>query len=123
MSDPESTTGCCRAKDPQVQRLADLFRALSHPARLGILEELAARPGACCGDIVDCLPLAQSTVSQHLQVLKETGLISCEVRGRTCRYSLNLPALSRDLSAASDLLTRLAVLAGSATIVSASKKD
>lgn len=119
MSDPESTTGCCRATDPEVQRLADLFRALSHPARLGILEELARRPNACCGDIVDCLPLAQSTVSQHLQVLKETGLISCEVRGRTCRYSLDLPTVADDLTAAAALLTRLASLAG----VSASEKD
>jgi DNA-binding transcriptional ArsR family regulator len=119
MSDPESTTGCCRAKDPEVQRLAELFRALSHPARLGILEELAARPDACCGDIVDCLPLAQSTVSQHLQVLKETGLVSCEVRGRTCRYSLNLHAVAVELTAAAALLARLASLAGA----SASEKD
>ncbi len=119
MSDPESTTGCCRAKDPRVQRLAELFRALSHPARLGILEELARRPNACCGDIVDCLPLAQSTVSQHLQVLKETGLISCEVRGRTCRYSLDLPAVAVELTAAAALLARLASLAGA----SASEKD
>lgn len=121
MSNSESTTGCCRAKDPEVQRLADLFRALSHPARLGILEELARRPDACCGDIVDCLPLAQSTVSQHLQVLKETGLITCEARGRTCRYSLDLATVTGDLTAAAALLARLASLAGASA--SASEKD
>lgn len=60
------------------EELAALAKALGHPARIQILRILARRTSCVCGDIVDELPLAQSTVSQHLKVLKEAGL----VRGR-----------------------------------------
>ena len=65
--------------------LAALARALGHPARVQILRLLARRSACVCGEIVDELPLAQSTVSQHLKVLKDAALIRGEIDGpRTC---------------------------------------
>lgn len=75
-------------------QLAKVYRALGHPARLAIIETLAKQNNACCGEIVDCLPLAQSTVSQHIQVLKDTGLLTCQAKGRSCHYFLNMKILS-----------------------------
>ena len=71
------------------EELAAIFRALGHPARLAIIKRLALCEEACCGEIVDQLPLAQSTVSQHLQVLKDADLLVCDARGRNCHYLLN----------------------------------
>ena len=68
--------------------LAQLSKGLAHPARVQIVNMLANRPkdSKCvCGDIVDALPLSQSTVSQHLKILKETGWIRGEIdRPRIC---------------------------------------
>lgn len=65
--------------------LAHYARALSHPARLAILRILLRRNACVCGEIVDELPLAQSTVSQHLKILKEAGLIRGAIDPpRTC---------------------------------------
>jgi ArsR family transcriptional regulator, arsenate/arsenite/antimonite-responsive transcriptional repressor len=75
--------------------LASIFRALGHPARLAIIKQLATQEDACCGEIVNHLPLAQSTVSQHLQVLKDAGLLICDPRGRNCHYLLNWDKLSQ----------------------------
>lgn len=67
------------------EELASLAKALGHPARVKILRILVSRDACICGDIVEKLPLAQSTVSQHLKVLKDVGLIRGEVDGpRTC---------------------------------------
>lgn len=75
--------------------VAGLARALSHPARVAILRLLAERRGCICGEIVDELPLAQATVSQHLKVLKSAGLVEGEVEGpRTC-YCLSPGARER----------------------------
>ncbi len=69
-------------------RLAALAKALGHPARIAILRTLAGR-SCLCGEIVEVMPLAQSTVSQHLKVLKEAGWIAGAIDGpRTC-YSLD----------------------------------
>ena len=69
--------------------LATLFKALSHPARVAIIEYLLSVDTCICGDIVDELPLSQSTVSQHLKELKEAGLIEGEITGvKTC-YCIN----------------------------------
>lgn len=77
------------------QELADLTKALGHPARVKILRLLAARNSCVCGELVDELPLAQSTVSQHLKVLKDAGLIRGEISGpRTC-YCLEPRTLRR----------------------------
>lgn len=65
--------------------LAAFAKALAHPARVQILRLLTRRGSCVCGEIVDELPLAQSTVSQHLKVLKDAGLIQGEIDGpRTC---------------------------------------
>jgi DNA-binding transcriptional ArsR family regulator len=72
----------------QREELARLCKALAHPVRIHIVQYLMKLDAAClCGDIVNILPLAQSTVSQHLKVLKEAGLIAGEIDGpRTCYY-------------------------------------
>jgi ArsR family transcriptional regulator len=77
------------------EELARLAKALGHPARVQIVRLLVRREACVCGDIVDELPLAQSTVSQHLKVLKEAGLIRGEIDGpRTC-YCIEPRALRR----------------------------
>ena len=78
--------------DPRTATLARLAKALGHPARIAILETLAKRATCICGEIVECLPLAQSTVSQHLKELQEAGLIT-EVDGPRSCYCLNPDAI------------------------------
>ena len=75
--------------------LATLARALGHPARVGILRLLARRGDCMCGGIVDELPLAQATVSQHLRVLKDAGFIQGEVEGPRVCYCLAPEAMRR----------------------------
>jgi ArsR family transcriptional regulator, arsenate/arsenite/antimonite-responsive transcriptional repressor len=70
-------------------RLADLAKALAHPARIAILEFLAKQDTCVCGDIVDELPLSQATVSQHLAELKRIGLIKGEIEGPKVCYCIN----------------------------------
>lgn len=69
--------------------LAKYAKSLSHPARVAILKLLIQKQTCICGDIVDELPLAQSTVSQHLKVLKEAGLIKGEIEGSTVCYCID----------------------------------
>ena len=76
------------------QKLADLAKALAHPARLRILRLLLATPGCIGGDIVDAVGLAQSTVSEHLRILKAAGVITGEISGPRVCYALNPEALS-----------------------------
>jgi ArsR family transcriptional regulator, arsenate/arsenite/antimonite-responsive transcriptional repressor len=102
----KSSADCCPAPnvEPDLrategkeadEELAALAKAIGHPARVQILRILARRTTCVCGDIVDELPLAQSTVSQHLKLLKEAGLIRGEVDGpRTC-YCIEPRALRR----------------------------
>lgn len=67
------------------KQLARWAKALAHPARIAILKVLAKRCTCLCGDITEEVPLAQSTVSQHLKVLKQAGLIQGDIEGtRTC---------------------------------------
>jgi ArsR family transcriptional regulator len=75
--------------------LATLTKALGHPARVKILRVLARRGRCVCGEIVDELPLAQSTVSQHLKVLRDAALIRGEVDGPRVCYCLSPRALRR----------------------------
>jgi ArsR family transcriptional regulator, arsenate/arsenite/antimonite-responsive transcriptional repressor len=70
-------------------RLADLAKALAHPARIAILEFLAKQDTCVCGDIVDELPLSQATVSQHLAELKRIGLIKGEIEGPKVCYCID----------------------------------
>lgn len=70
-------------------RTAQLAKAIAHPARIAILEVLAQRSTCICGDISEELPLAQSTVSQHLKALKSAGIIQGTVEGVRSCYCLN----------------------------------
>ena len=76
--------------DPE---LADLAKALAHPARLRILKLLLATPGCIGGDIVGAVGLAQSTVSEHLRILKVAGVITGEIDGPRVCYAMNPAAL------------------------------
>lgn len=75
--------------------LAQFAKALGHPARVTILRLLATRNACVCGELVDELPLAQSTVSQHLKVLKEAGLIRGEISGPSTCYCLEPRSVRR----------------------------
>ncbi len=77
------------------EELATLTKALGHPARVQIMRLLVRREACICGDIVDELPLAQSTVSQHLKVLKEAGLIRGDIDGPRVCYCVEPRALRR----------------------------
>lgn len=77
------------------EELAALAKAIGHPARVQILRILVRRNACVCGDIVEELPLAQSTVSQHLKVLKDTGLIRGDVDGPRVCYCIEPRALRR----------------------------
>lgn len=75
--------------DTSAEQLAQLAWAVAHPARVRIVRLLISRETCICGEIVDSLPLAQSTVSQHLKILKESGLIQGEVDGPKVCYCIN----------------------------------
>lgn len=70
-------------------RLAKYAKALAHPARVAIMKLLATKATCQCGDIVEELPLSQSTVSQHLKELKEAGLIKGEIEGAKVCYCID----------------------------------
>ena len=76
-------------------QLAAWAKALGHPARIAILRTLAERQTCLCGEVVEELPLAQATVSQHLRVLRDAGLIRGEADGPRSCYCLDAPALRR----------------------------
>jgi ArsR family transcriptional regulator len=75
--------------------VANLAWAIAHPARVRILRILLARQACICGELVDEMPLAQSTVSQHLKILKEAGLVMGEIDGPKVCYCVNPTALAR----------------------------
>ncbi len=77
----------------QQRELASLAKALSHPARIAILQYLASCKTCISGDISDHLPLSRTTVSQHLKELKDLGLIKGEVEGLKMRYCLDKLAI------------------------------
>ncbi|MDF2452814.1 MAG: winged helix-turn-helix transcriptional regulator [Bacteroidota bacterium] len=70
-------------------KIAKYAKALSHPARIAILQLLIKKQSCICGDIVDELPLSQSTVSQHLKELKEAGLIKGDTDGVKVCYCID----------------------------------
>jgi ArsR family transcriptional regulator len=84
------------------EQLLTMLRALANPARLRIVQELRRRENACqCGPLVDALPLAQSTVSEHLKRLREAGLIRGEIDGPAVGYCIdeeNLAWLKREIA-------------------------
>lgn len=80
-------------------RLASLAKAIGHPARIAILRHLATTKACVCGDLVDVLPLSQSTVSQHLRALKAVGIIQGNIEGTSICYCIN-PAVWAETQAA-----------------------
>lgn len=77
------------------EELAALAKAIGHPVRLQIVRLLATRTACVCGEIVGLLPLAQSTVSEHLRILKEAGLVNGEIDGPRVCYCLEPEGLAR----------------------------
>lgn len=75
--------------------LATIAKALGHPARIAILQFLIKTKACVCGDIVDELPLSQSTVSQHLKELKNSGLIKGDIDGPSVCYCVDQKAWSK----------------------------
>lgn len=96
---PQTTPTCCPPTAPAPpfpvdeaaanEQLARLAKALGHPARVAIIRLLMRRDTCVCGEIVDELPLAQSTVSQHLSQLKDAGLIRGAVDGPRVCYCID----------------------------------
>ena len=79
----------------EYEALAGMCKALAHPARLAILQLLAKRGTCVCGEVVEILPLSQATVSQHLKVLLQAGLITGRVDGQNSCYCLNGAEIAR----------------------------
>ncbi len=96
MSDP----GNIHTEEAIASRLA----ALSHPARIAILKHLSASGCCCCKDVVGKVDLAQSTVSQHLKILVDAGLVSYRPDRRRSRYELDRAAVAELSGAVSGLL-------------------
>ncbi|MGO9274089.1 MAG: ArsR/SmtB family transcription factor [Terriglobia bacterium] len=102
------TEVCCPPEPPQRElnlltlegaeadeELAKLSKAIGHPARVRILRMLSRKEARVCSQIVDELPLAQSTVSEHLRILKEAGLVRCSQDGPRVGYCINFDGLRR----------------------------
>lgn len=81
--------GATGATAPDDEALATMCKAIGHPARVAILRSLAHRDTCVTGDLVAELPLAQSTVSEHLRILREAGLIQGEIEGPRTRYCID----------------------------------
>lgn len=87
--------------------LATLAKALGHPARVAIIEYLVKTGTCICGDIVDKLPLAQATVSQHLKELKQAGLIKGNIDGNAVCYCVDERTIERITGYLDSIATRL----------------
>ncbi len=83
--------------------IAKFAKALSHPARVAIIKLLLEKQSCICGDIVEDLPIAQSTVSQHLKELKESGLIKGNIDGASICYCVDTHVLQK----ANDILNKV----------------
>ena len=93
--------------DSKTIALADIAKALEHPARIAILQYLLKTNNSCvCGDIVEALPLAQSTVSQHLKELKKVGILHGDVDGTSVCYCIN-PIVWKEIQNSFDLFFNL----------------
>ena len=99
----ENRPACCEAASPA--DVAAKFAALSHPVRIEILARIAAQGTCACKDVVACLDLAQSTVSQHLKILVGAGLLRYATDGHRSRYEIDgdaMAALSVEFSRFTD---------------------
>jgi DNA-binding transcriptional ArsR family regulator len=107
-SEPKNASLCCPPEPSQSElsiqglegaeadeELAKLAKAIGHPARVRILRLLSRKEARVCSQIVDDLPLAQSTVSEHLRILKEAGLVRSSQDGPRVGYCINFDGLRR----------------------------
>ncbi len=85
--------------DESLLQIAEWAKALSHPARIAILQTLAERKTCICGEIVEVLPLAQATVSQHLKELKKVGLVTGQINGVKSCYGIDWEVLHKAFTA------------------------
>jgi ArsR family transcriptional regulator len=92
------------------QDLANFAKAIAHPARIAILKVLAQRQECICGEIVEVLPLAQSTVSQHLKELQKAGLIKGTIDGPRSCYCINWEIFSKFCDQFTDIFSNLKML-------------
>ena len=76
-----TTTADIKEMKMNTQQAAKIFKAMGHPTRVKIVEHLIAINTCVCGEIVDIFPFSQSTISQHLKLLKESGIVCGEVEG------------------------------------------
>ncbi len=89
------------------QEMANFAKALSHPARVAIIKILAAQSSCICGEIVEVLPLAQSTVSQHLKELQLAGLVKGTIDGNKSCYCINWETMQQATQQFNGLLNTL----------------
>ena len=87
--------------------IAKIAKALGHPARVAIIGYLVQKNACICGDIVNELPLAQPTVSQHLKELKNAGIIKGEVEGNSICYCVDEQVIEKITDCLSDILEKL----------------
>lgn len=97
----DSRKGCCV---PDSRAVAGKLAALSHPTRIEILKHLSASESCCCRDVVDRLDLAQSTVSQHLKILVEAGLVRFATDRQRSRYEVDREALAAVSASVAELV-------------------
>ena len=87
--------------------MAQLAKAIAHPARVAILEHLISTDACVCGDLVEVLPLSQATVSQHLKELKNAGLIKGNIQGTSICYCLDKDEWSNCIGTFNGLFDRI----------------
>ncbi len=93
------------------QKIAELCKALAHPARIAIINFLIKKKECICSDVVKELPLSQSTVSQHLKELKNAGLIKGDIDGPRVCYCIDLKKWSEAEKTISSFLSQEAIQA------------
>lgn len=91
----------------KINEIANTMKALGHPARIAIIEYLLKVDNCICGDIVNELPLSQSTISQHLKELKNAGLIKGNIEGNGICYCINEKTISKTLQYLSGISNKL----------------
>ena len=99
--------GASKSEDFSIKdnRISKYAKALSHPARIAILKLLIKKQACICGDLVDELPLSQSTVSQHLKELKNAGLITGDIEGAKVCYCIDHKEWNVALNAMNELFS------------------
>ncbi len=93
----------------ELQEIARFAKAISHPARVAILQTLADKNSCICGEIVEVMPLSQSTVSQHLKELRDAGIITGTIQGPASCYCINYSKLKRNFESLNNLINKLTI--------------